>query len=122
MKALVSPPTETDWRISRSEFSRGMEAEFDGCEFSVVPDDTSEWRDLDWSMEASFGLLHGHLAGEGQVLVLDGDVRDIAKLAIWFRTMVPMSQDLVFYDEGYSADASIGETTTAEELARLFLG
>ena len=65
--------------------------------------------------------LDGTLTNDANVVHLDGDVRACATFALWFRSQVPTEQDLLFYDEGYSADVPLLVETTKDELVAPFL-
>lgn len=65
-------------------------------------------------------MLTGSLDRTGQVIALDGWLEDCAVFAVWFRFLVPVEQQLAFYDEAYSADVELGTATTAEELIAPF--
>jgi len=56
------------------------------------------------------------LRKNAQALALNGDPRDCAEVALWFRSLMPSHITLVFFDEGYSADVVVEASTTIDEL------
>lgn len=45
--------------------------------------------------------LDGWLMRDAQVLELSGGLEESAVIAAWLRTVVPLEQELIFWDEGY---------------------
>jgi hypothetical protein len=121
MQILISPPEETDWSTSPDELAAKILAEWPAAELerSQDPDDL---RALTWWFERDGRRLDGALANDGVTIHLDGDVRDAAAFARWFRKQVPAEQPLVFYDEGYSADVALTPDTDESELVTPFTG
>jgi hypothetical protein len=52
---------------------------------------------------------------------LDGYLEDCAKFAVWFRYLVPQTQKLLFYDQGYNSHIELTEETTESEIMQPFL-
>jgi len=67
------------------------------------------------------GGVDGTLSRDGSSVALEADVQASAQFARWLRSIVPSTQALVFYDEGYSADVALTPDTTEEQLTRPFL-
>jgi len=75
---------------------------------------------LRWSSSTAHGVLIGGLARDGHTVVLDGDIRDCAAMAVWLRRLVPPAQAMVFYDEGYSASGPLEAATQPRTIVDLF--
>ena len=65
--------------------------------------------------------MSGALNRDGQAIVLEGEIRAIALIALWVRSVVPAQQPLILYDEGYNADIEIRVGATVDELIAPFL-
>lgn len=120
MKLFVSPPSETDWKIPPDLFISKLRERYPG----VVVEDRSARPDgpsVQWEQQLSNGWVTGSLDRELNTFVIDGDIRDCAAVALWLRTLVPSEQELVFYDEAYSADGELRAGTTAGNLTAAFL-
>jgi hypothetical protein len=78
---------------------------------------------LEWVVKVS-GIeqrLDGALHRDGQGISLDGYLEDCARFAIWFRYLVPQTQKLVFYDQGYNSHVELEAETTESEIMQPFL-
>ncbi|NEQ69983.1 MAG: hypothetical protein F6K21_31725, partial [Symploca sp. SIO2D2] len=49
----------------------------------------------------------------------DGYLEDCARFVIWFRSLVPQTQKLVFYDQGYNYHVELETRTTESEIMQL---
>jgi hypothetical protein len=99
-------------------------ADFFRCwpEAVVTPvDDPSRFHGIEWRIQTGKGEVEGALSRDGRVLILEGDIEDVAQVAIWFRSLVPAPQPLLFYDEGYNVDVALGPETKAEDVVTAFL-
>ncbi len=76
---------------------------------------------VEWRINLDGQLLEGSLDRGGQAIHIDADVFRSAQFALWFRTIVPPQQPLVFYDEGYSSDVSLTEATRLSEVVQAFV-
>lgn len=118
MSYLISPPAPTRWHAAPPTVAAKLRSFQPEVAFEEPGDDCT----LRWSARGAFGLVVGMLAKDNQTLVIEGDVRDCANYAVWFRrSVVPLEEELVFYDESYSADVAVLETTTARDLAYPFV-
>jgi hypothetical protein len=66
-------------------------------------------------------FLEGSLERAGQCVVLDGDVRNCAKFALWLCSLLDSQHKLLFYDEAYSATVELGSETTEHDLIQYFM-
>src|SRR5262249_41279673 len=58
----------------------------------------------------------GRLSRDGLFVALDADVHASARFARWLRSIVPSTQPLAFYDEGYTADVPLTAETPRSSL------
>lgn len=120
MKMLISSPTETAWRVDPDELGQLLQKL--SSRISIRHQNMhSTAHALEWDWSTPDGPIEGSLNAARDCVVLDGDVERCAEFAVWFRSVVPPDQDLLFYDEGYSADVPLLMNTTAEALAAPFL-
>lgn len=118
---LISPPEPTAWKLDADAFARALAAAWPSAHVERVSDPASVFQ-LRWTIDAgSPGRVDGALAGDGQTVHLDGDVRGAAAVARWVRGVVPAEQPLIFYDEGFSADVALTAQTTEDQLVQPFL-
>jgi hypothetical protein len=116
---FVSPPTEpAGWSLPAGEFERQLRAHW--------PDASIELRDngiyeLEWEVPMTHNLLVGKLDRDRTYIVLRGDVRDCAEVAVWFREIVSNVQPLIFFNEGYTAQIDLHRGMKPEEVAGPFL-
>ena len=76
---------------------------------------------LDLCVDLDATRLDGTLSRDGLTVALEADVHASARFALWFRSIVPHTQPLLFYDEGYTADVPLTTETTEEQLTQPFL-
>jgi hypothetical protein len=121
VKYFISPPEPPEnWRIDPEQFRAQLRARWPEIQIS----DASEPEDdhvMEWQLQMSQGPVEGALTRDGEAVILEGDLRDCATLAAWFRTTVPGGQALLFYDEGFGVDAALPPGIGADEIARPFL-
>ena len=120
-KYFVSPAEKsTTWSIAHSDFERLLRQRWPHAK-TIKGSDLDRFRALEWTVEAPSGVVEGALNGDGQAIALDGAIGDVARMALWFRSVVPSEQALIFYDEGYNADVELKEGTTVDDLVSPFL-
>ena len=115
MKIFISPVAETDWTVDAGELVAEIKSRFPEA---IVTERTTGAHSLEWKLADS---VEGSLDLSGNTVVLDGNILDCARFAVWYRRLVPVSQLLVFYDESYSADLELELATTVEELITPFV-
>ncbi len=122
MEYLITPPEATEWKINDNELIKNLEKSWSGIEIKNItqPDD---YYCLEWVIiipetgQRLDGALHRDLQG----ISLDGDIKDCAAFAVWFRSLVIPSQQLVLYDQGYNSHIELQENTTELEIVKPFL-
>jgi hypothetical protein len=122
MEYLVTPPEPTNWKINEPDFIQHLKKQWSDIEIHKVanPDD---YYALEWIVKVS-GIeqrLDGALHRDGQGISLDAYLEDCARFAIWFRSLVPQTQKLVFYDQGYNCHVELEAETTESEIMQPFL-
>lgn len=122
MEYLITPPESTSWKINESDFIQHLEKQWSDIEIRKVtnPDD---YYALEWVIKVS-GIgqrLDGVLHRDGQGISLDGYLEDCAIFAIWFRSLVPQTQKLLLYDQGYNCHVELEAETTESEIMQPFL-
>lgn len=113
VRYFVLPPEYTEWSFDHGEFVAALHQRWRVRKICMTYDDPNIHFSLDWSvwMEDE-RLLVGLMDCKGQAVALEADLRDSAVFALWFRSLVPEEQKLLFCDEGYSGSVELtGETT-----------
>lgn len=71
----------------------------------------------EWEIEMPGGVLYGECYRQLPGVVFNGyTFEDLAAFALWFRSLVPPEQPLLFFEEGYGWDMELKPNTTAQEL------
>lgn len=121
MEYLITPPEKTDWKINQSDFVNNLFREWPDIQIRQMtnPDDYYEF---EWFTKVSGKALRldGALHRDGRGVSLEGYLEDCAKFAIWFRSFVPKSQKLIFYDQGYNYYIELEEGITEAEILAAF--
>ena len=120
MKLYISPPSQTNWKILPDALASSLAAQYPRAQIEDLSK-RAEGNVLEWVCQLPSGTVTGWLDRELNTFVLDGDIEDCARVAIWLRTIVPADQELAFYDEGYSADGELTLSTSNDDIAGLFL-
>ena len=68
------------------------------------------------------GVLEGMFNRNYSGISVDGDFDDCAAFALWFRSLVPPQQPLLFYDQGFNVDVPLTAETTIQDLRAAFDG
>ena len=118
MNYFVKPPEETNWRIAPGTFLADLMARWPTAKVQNLPN--SETYSHFWAVQMSHDVLEGRFFRDGEGVALDGDIRDCADFALWFRSLVPPEQELWFYDQAYSAHVNLKPGTTATTVEAAF--
>lgn len=120
MSYFISPREQTNLKVDPAELAKALQARWQGADVRF-PTSPASNHALEWVVTIADRPLEGSLDKAGQVVHLVGDVEDCAHFATWYRTFVPASYGLAFYDEGYSADVELAVGTDALQLKQPFL-
>jgi hypothetical protein len=122
MEYLITPPEPTDWKINESDFTEHLLKQWSEIEIQNVTN-PNDYYSLEWVIKVP-GMgqrLDGALHRDGQGISLDGYLKDCARFALWFRSLVPQTQKLIFYDQGYNSHIELKAETTESEIMQPFL-
>jgi len=120
MNYFISPSEETDLKIDSTQLINRLKAEWPNIDIQPQ-DNPSRTYSLSFRIPLKNSLIEGSLERTGQCVVLDGNVRDCAKFALWFRSWLDCKYKLLFYDEAYSADVVLTLETTEHDIIKHFL-
>ena len=119
MSYVISPPQETKWRFDNDVFIELVNRHWPDAEVQsrrMVQEAYAHG----WVIGAGDDRVEGKLHRDGRSILLDGSIERCAAFAIWVRVFVPSEQELLFYDDEFSAEVRIEPDTTEEDLARAF--
>ena len=116
MDYFISPPEKTSWTMFPPEFVTHLVKRWPSAKVR----ETNRHSDfpLEWEIEMAGGTLMGEF-----YLPLSGvnfsayTPEDLATFALWFRSLVPAEQPLLFYQEGFNWEMQLKPNTTAQEIA-----
>ena len=123
MNYIVISAEQPPWSIPPAELAQKMTARWPATIITELSADSSFCFDFDMRMPHS--RVVGSFDRSGSTFAMHrGDLRDMAQLALWFRSMVPAEHPLIFCDEacGYADGYSIALTpeTTETEILKAF--
>lgn len=108
------------WSIPAQDFMLRMRSRWPGVVIrEVTSPDTSNLLTFELTMPHSEAV-DGALQSAGKSIYLDSDLRDAAQLALWFRSLVPPSEPMVFCDESMSGYLDLNSDTTETDIFRAF--
>ncbi|MCP2728332.1 hypothetical protein [Limnofasciculus baicalensis] len=122
MEYLITPPEPTNWQINESDFSQQIQKKWSNIQISPTTNPDSYY-----AIECTIKVpgigerLDVALHRDGQGISLDGYLEDCARFAIWFRSLVPPTQQLVFYDREYNSHIELRAETTESDIIQPFL-
>jgi hypothetical protein len=117
-KFFVSPSVKTDLQVSPEVLKQALLARWPNAQIQNVDEGN---RLFTWSYSDSYGPVTGYLNRKQQVIVLDGDVRDCAEFARWYRQVVDSKYELVFYDDAYSNSIPVSSNVSVDDLSSPWL-
>jgi len=120
MNYFISPSEETDLKIDSAQLINRLKAEWPNIDIQPQ-DNPSRTYSLSFRIPLKNSLIEGSLERTGQCVVLDGDVRDCAKFALWFCSWLDCKYKLLFYNEAYSADVALTLETTEHDIIKRFM-
>lgn len=117
MDYLISPPDRTSWSIDTSEFLSKLIEHWPNARVRRTDDPHFTHA---WEIQMPGGTLEGELNPGRSGIGIDGDFKDCASFALWFRSLVPPTQPLLFYDNCFSVDVPLTSETTIDDLRAAF--
>jgi hypothetical protein len=117
---FVTTSERSDLRVESAQLAQAITQRWPDVRF-IERDDAANT--IRWAIPMREGRreLWGELHDTGQTVALDGDDHDVAEFARWLRQQIPGRYPLVFFDESYTRDVPLTESTSAEELIQPFL-
>ncbi|HEY6970757.1 MAG TPA: hypothetical protein VJA94_16220 [Candidatus Angelobacter sp.] len=118
MSYLVSSPIKTNWHMTPTEFiskllERWPKAQARARTFASP-------FSHDWKIHMPAGVLEGKFNQNYSGISIEGELEDCAAFALWFRSVVPGAQPLLFYDDCFSVDVPLTAETTVADLVAAF--
>ena len=122
MEYLITPPELTNWKINQTEFIEYLTQTWSDIDIHHISNEEDYYvievviklSNTNQKLEIA---LHRDLQG----ISLDGLIENCAKFAIWFRSLVPLNQALIFYDQGYNYQIELSNNTTEEDILQTFV-
>lgn len=118
MSYLVSAPVKTKWKIEPAVFIARLTERWPGVKVRERAVDFPF--SYDWEIEMPGGVFDGRLSEDPWGVSLDGDLEDCVAFALWFRSLAPPEQPLLFYDDCFSVDVPLTYQTTAADIVAAF--
>jgi len=105
--------------VTPTDFQRKALAAWPSARFEPLASPESPYA-FDWQIDMAGGVVSGSYTKQGDTIVMEGDVFDCARIGLWYRSLVPPQQLLIFYNEIYSASVELRTETSAEEITEAF--
>lgn len=122
MEYLITPLESTNWKINQNFLIESLKKQWLNIEVKTVtnPDD---YYIIEWAiaLKENRGILEGALHKDLQGISLDGHIEDCATFAVWFRSLVPESQKLLFYDQNFNHHQELTLNTIKTAIIEPFL-
>lgn len=118
MKFLVSFLNENEFRVDPKSFVEHLHIKWPTAEVREVSDPGDPYL-LEWILPIGYridGALHRSLT----TISLEGGLEDCASFAVWYRTLVPSKNGLLFFDQGYHAHVNLQDETTEQQIVDAF--
>jgi hypothetical protein len=122
MKYLITPDQPTQWKINAVDFIKNLQKYWHDITIKNITN-SDDYYSFEWVIKIpkKETRLEGALHRDGQGISLDGYLEDCATFAIWFRSLVPESQELIFYDQGYNYYLKLQHNTRISDIMQPFL-
>jgi hypothetical protein len=120
MNYFISPPEETELKIDSAQLINRLKAEWPNSDIQPL-DNPARSYSLSFRIPLKNSSIEGSLERTEQCVVLEGEIQDCAKFALWLRSYVDRQYRLLFYDEAYSADVELGLETTEQDIIKRFI-
>ena len=114
MNYYLSPPEATSWTMSPSEFAQNLTRSWPDAK---VQSTTNPELSPEWEICMPGGILLGRFYPRLSGVVFNGStLDDLINFALWYRSLVPAEQPLLFYEEGFNWDMDLRPEATKQEI------
>ena len=117
MNYFVSSPIKTQWKMGSSEFLAKLTEHWPGAKVRRLTDPNFSHG---WEIEMPRGRLDGDFNPRFSAISISGDFEDCAAFALWFRSLIPPSVPLLFFDECFNVDTPLTDQTTVADIVTAF--
>jgi len=110
--------SKSEWRTSPQELARHLRSRWPDATLQEMSGADSE--SLRFKLKMTHSELWGSLYHQGQGVVFEGDLVDVAEFALWFRSLALSSAPLLFCDEAMNGSLALEPGTTREDIFQLY--
>lgn len=114
MTYFIGAPTEPKWRMTPEDFIAKLLGPWP--EARVRKRSCVDRISHDWKVQMPGGEFEGSFDREHSGVAMNGAFKDCVNFALWFRSLVPPEQSLVFCDDGLNVEFPVTVDTTAAEI------
>lgn len=106
------------WHMERAALVRALARDWPRArvDLAVPCEVSSEVRDVEWSYHSEQGELEGYAHADGCGIYLEGPIGLVADFVVWYRSLVPSEEEVVFCDDSYSFDGVVSPSATREDI------
>jgi hypothetical protein len=110
-----------EWRLDRDVLVQALARDWPDAEVTLASPGApgAEVRDVEWRYRAEAGEAEGYAHADGQGIYLEGPIAPVADFVVWYRRLVPASEEVVFCDETYSFDGVVPANPTREDVTSI---
>lgn len=119
MDYLVTPPAASAWTLDLESFRAALLERWPDAQQRDVPESDPTYA-LDFTILA-VGRVDGAFGRDGQVIGLTGELPDVMTVALWFRSLVPAEQPLLFCDPALNGQVELIPDADPEQAAAAYL-
>ena len=121
MRYVIAPIEAANWRLPATRFAAKLRTEWPEAAIRIV-DDAASQHALEWTVPMrATRKVAGALDRTGQVIEVDGDVRDCAIFTRWLRTQLPDTYRVQLSDADTTTTIEVRPETTEAELVGAFV-
>ena len=114
MKYYVCPPDQSSWTMAPADFIANLRAQWPNAKVRQV--DISPEFSHEWEIPGTYGPVDGQFYVPGPGITLRGDFEDCVAVALWFRSLAPPHEQLLFFDESFGIDVPLLPQTTVADV------
>ena len=113
MTYFICRPSGSKWHITPANFIAKLLARWPEAR---VRERGSDPISHDWKMQMPGGEFEGRFHREQSGVAMNGAFEDCVNFVLWFRSLVPPTEPLFFFDDGMNVEFPVTVDTTAEEI------